>query len=186
MIDQILLLVRQLTISQRIGIVFGAALTVLMTVGLVMWAGQPSLQSAFTNVSTSDAGTITSALTSAGIPYTLDNGGATISVPASKVAEARIAATQAGYAGGGSQGFDLFNSQTLGASPFDQQVQLQRALQGQLANTIRSFDGVADASVTIVFAKTGVTTSSTGALAQVPRGRVRMSWASAPSSGNST
>ncbi len=160
MIDQLLLLVRQLTISQRIGIVFGAALTVLMTVGLVMWAGQPSMQAAFTNVTSSDAGTITSALTSAGIPYTLDAGGATISVPATKVAEARIAATQAGYADGGSQGFDLFNSQTLGASAFDQQVQLQRALQGQLANTVKKFDGVADATVTIVFAKTGVTTST--------------------------
>ena len=82
MIDQLLMLVRQLTISQRIGIVFGAALTVLMTVGLVMWAGQPQMQAAFTNVATSQAATITSALTSAGIPYELENGGATIAVPA--------------------------------------------------------------------------------------------------------
>ncbi len=160
MIDQFLLLVRQLTISQRIGIVFGAVLTVLMTVGLVMWAGQPQMQAAFTNVATSDAATITGALTSAGIAYTLDNGGSTISVPASKVAEARIAADQAGYAGAGASGFDIFNQQQLGASSFDQQVQLQRAIQNQDAQTIKRFDGVADASVTIVFAKTGVTTST--------------------------
>jgi flagellar M-ring protein FliF len=160
MIDQLLLLVRQLTVSQRIGILFGAVLTVLMTVGLVLWAGQPAMQAAFTNVATSDAATITGALTSAGIPYALDNGGSTISVPASKVAEARIAADQAGYTGDGGGGFSLFDQQTLGASSFDQQVQLQRALQGSLANTIKKFDGVADATVTIVFAKTGVTTSA--------------------------
>src|SRR5512140_1759865 len=160
MIDQLTLLVRQLTISQRIGILFGAALTVLMTVGLVVWAGQPQMQAAFSNVATTDAGTITSALTSAGIPYQLDNGGATILVPAQKVAEARIAADQAGYSGGGAAGFNLFDQQSLGASAFDQQVQLQRALQGSLTNTIKKFDGVADATVTLVFAKTGVTTST--------------------------
>jgi len=160
MIDQILLLVRQLTISQRIGIVFGAALTVLMTVGLVMWAGQPQMQAAFTNVATSDAATITAALTSAGIPYTLDNGGATISVPAAKVADAKIAANQAGFTGADASGFDLFNQQAIGASAFDQQVQLQRAIQNQLATTIKKFDGVADATVTIVFSKTGITTTS--------------------------
>ena len=115
MIDQILLLVRQLTTSQRIGIVFGAALTVLMTVGLVMWAGQPQMQAAFTNVATSDAATITAALTSAGIPYTLDNGGATISVPANKVADAKIAANQAGFTGADASGFVLWD--TAGGTP---------------------------------------------------------------------
>ena len=160
MIDQLLTLVRTLTISQRIGIVFGAALTVLMTVGLVVWAGQPQMQAAFTNVPTSDAATITTALTSAGIPYTLDNGGSTISVPSAKVAEAKIAANQAGYSGADASGFDIFNQQAIGASAFDQQVQLQRAIQNTLATNIKKFAGVADATVTIVFAKNSVTTST--------------------------
>lgn len=160
MIDQLLLLVRQLTISQRIGIVFGAALTVLMTVGLVMWAGQPQMQAAFTNVPTKDASTITDALTGAGIPFELEAGGATIAVPANQVAEARIAAEQAGYTGANAAAWDLFDNQSIGASSFDQEIQKQRALQGTLENTIQKFDGVADATVTIVFAKTGVTSSS--------------------------
>jgi flagellar M-ring protein FliF len=159
MIDQVLLLVRQLTISQRIGIVFGAALTVLMTVGLVVWAGQPQMQAAFTNVATADAATITSALTGAGIPYTLENGGGTISVPANKVAEARIAANSAGYTGASTDGYSIFDSQQLGASAFEQDIEKQRALQNTLAANIKKLDGVADANVTIVFAKQGITTS---------------------------
>jgi flagellar M-ring protein FliF len=160
MIDQVLLLVRQLTISQRIGIVFGAALTVLMTVGLVMWAGQPQMQAAFTNVATSDAATITSALTSAGIPYTLENGGGTISVPVNKVAEARIAANTAGFTGNSADGYSIFDQQQLGASAFDQQIQQQRATQNNLAGTIKKMGNVAEARVMVVFAKTGITTSS--------------------------
>ena len=50
MIEQLNTLVRQLTISQRIGIVFGSLMSVLLLVGLVMWAGQPQMVPAFNDL----------------------------------------------------------------------------------------------------------------------------------------
>jgi flagellar M-ring protein FliF len=153
-------MIRQLTVSQRIGVLFGAVFSVLLMVGLVVWAGQPQMTSAFTNVATKDAGTITDALKTAGIPYALADGGATIQVPASQLAAARIAAGSTGYTGGAATGMELFDKQGFGASEFDQQVTYQRALQGELTNTIMKIDGVAEANVSLVAAKTGILTSS--------------------------
>ena len=159
MIDQLTTLVRQLTISQRIGIVFGALLSVLLLVGLVMWAGQPQMQPAFNDLSTSDASTITSALDGAGIPYQLANGGTTIEVPSSQVAQARLAAGSAGFSSDGTTGWELFDSQSWGASEFDQDVAYQRAIQGELTRQIEGLQGVKDANVTIVTQSKGVLTT---------------------------
>jgi flagellar M-ring protein FliF len=160
MIDQLTLLVRGLTISQRIGILFGSLFSVLLLVGLVMWAGAPQLQPAFTRLSTADAATIGDALDSAGIPYELADAGATIKVPAAQLAAARVAAGGAGFSSDGVTGFELFDKQGFGASEFDQQVTYQRALEGKLTKTILKLDGVEEATVSIVAAETGVLAGS--------------------------
>jgi len=159
MIDQLTTLVRQLTISQRIGIVFGALLSVLLLVGLVMWAGTPQLQPAFHDLSAAEASTVTDALDGAGIPYELANGGTTIKVPSDQVAAARLAAGTAGYTADGTTGWELFDKQSWGASEFDQDVAYQRAIQGELTRQIESLQGVQDANVTVVPQSTGVLTT---------------------------
>jgi flagellar M-ring protein FliF len=156
MIDQLLMMIRQLTVSQRIGVLFGAVFSVLLMVGLVVWAGQPQMTNAFTSIATRDAGTITDALKTAGIPYALADGGATIQVPSSQLAAARVAAGSAGYTSGAATGFEIFDSKGFGASDFDQQVTYQRALEGKLTNTILALDGVGEATVSIVAAKSGI------------------------------
>src|SRR5262245_9492815 len=128
MIDQLTTLVRSLTISQRIGIAFGALLSVLLLVRLVMWAGTPQMQPAFNDRSTAEATTVTDALDGAGIPYELANGGTTIKVPSDQVAAARLAAGAGGYSADGTTGWELFDSQSWGASEFDQDVAYQRAI----------------------------------------------------------
>ena len=160
MIEQLMLMIRQLTVSQRIGVLFGAVFTVLLMVGLVVWAGQPQMTSAFTGVATKDASTITDALKTAGIPYVLADGGATIQVPSSQLAAARIAAGSSGYTGGAATGFEIFDTKGFGASDFDQQVTYQRALEGKLTNTILAYDGVGEATVSIVAAKNGILSSN--------------------------
>jgi flagellar M-ring protein FliF len=160
MIDQLTLMIRQLTVSQRIGVLFGAASTVLLLVGLVVWAGQPQMTNAFTSVATKDAGTITAALKTAGIPYALADGGSTIQVPSSQLAAARVAAGSAGFTGGAATGFEIFDTKGFGASDFDQQVTYQRALEGKLTNTILGYDGVGEVTVSIVAAKTGILSSN--------------------------
>jgi flagellar M-ring protein FliF len=161
MIEQLSTLVRQLTTSQRIGIVFGALFSVLLLVGLVMWAGTPQMVPAFRDLATADAETVTAALDGAGIPYEIADGGHTIKVPNPQVGAANIAAGSAGYAAdGATSGWSLFDKQGFGASEFDQTVAYQRALQGTLTTQIKGLSGVSDATVTIVAQDKGVLTST--------------------------
>ena len=159
MIDQLTTLVRQLTISQRIGIVFGSLMSVLLLVGLVMWAGQPQMVPVFNDLATKDAETITTSLDSAGIPYELAAGGTVVKVASADVGAARIAAGGAGYTTDGTTGWEIFDTTGFGSSEFDQQVAYQRALQGELTRQIEDLAGVQDASVTIVAADQGVLTT---------------------------
>jgi len=156
MIEQLSTLVRQLTISQRIGIVFGSLMSVLLLVGLVMWAGTPQMVTAFNDLAVTDTESITAALDSAGIPYELASGGTEIKVGSADVSAARVAAGSAGYSADGTTGWETFDSPGFGASEFDQSVAYQRALQGEKEREIEKMTGVQDASVTIVAAQQGV------------------------------
>ena len=152
MTDQLQMLLRQLTIPQRISIAVAAFASLLLLAGFVMWAGKPDLQPAFTKLTTEQAGTVSEALRSAKIQFELTDGGATILVPTGAMAAARVAAGQAGYSGDGATGFEIFDNQQFGASEFDQQVAYQRAIEGKLRNTIGAMQGVAEVQVSIVAA----------------------------------
>jgi flagellar M-ring protein FliF len=156
MTDQLQMLLRQLTIPQRISIAVAAFASLLLLAGFVMWAGKPDLQPAFTKLTTEQAGTVSEALRSAKIQFELTDGGATIMVPTGAMAAARVAAGQAGYSGDGATGFEIFDNQQFGASEFDQQVAYQRAIEGKLRNTIGAMQGVAEVQVSIVAAQRGL------------------------------
>jgi flagellar M-ring protein FliF len=157
MIDQLQLLVRQLTTSQKIGIGFGALASVFVLVVFVFMAGQTPMQAAFTRLSTPDAAAISEALRTAKIPFQVADAGATILVPSSALADARVAAGAAGIStDGAAKGFELFDNAGFGMSEFDQQVTYQRALEGKLTGVIEAMDGVDTATVSIVMAQTGI------------------------------
>jgi flagellar M-ring protein FliF len=156
MTDQFQLLLRQLTIPQRLGIAVAALASVLLLVGFAMWAGKPDMKPAFSGLTTTDAGTISEALRSAKIPFEITDAGTTILVPATDVSQAVVAAGSAGYNGGGANGFEIFDKQQFGASEFDQQVAYQRAIEGKLQKTIESMAGVAQAQVSVVAAQSGL------------------------------
>jgi len=156
MTEQLQMLLRQLTIPQRISIAVAAFASLLLLAGFVMWAGKPDLQPAFTKLTTDQAGTVSEALRSAKIQFELTDGGATILVPAGSMAAARVAAGQAGYTNGAATGFEIFDNQQFGASEFDQQVAYQRAIEGKLRNTIGAMQGVSEVQVSVVAAQKGL------------------------------
>jgi flagellar M-ring protein FliF len=156
MTDQFQLLLRQLTIPQRLGIAVAALASVLLLVGFAMWAGKPDMKPAFSGLTTTDAGTISEALRSAKIPFEITDAGTTILVPGADVSQAVVAAGTAGYNGSGASGFEIFDKQQFGASEFDQQVAYQRAIEGKLRKTLESMAGVAQAQVSVVAAQTGL------------------------------
>lgn len=111
----------------------------------------PSYSTLMTGIEPAQTGKMTSTLSAKGIPYQLQNNGTAIAVQSNKVAEARVALASAGMLGDGSQpGFSLFEKTSLGESSFQQQVTYQRALQGQLEQTIDQIQGVSGSQVELV------------------------------------
>jgi flagellar M-ring protein FliF len=160
--EQVQAVLKQISITQRLGIIGAAVAAVAMIGVLVMFASKPDYTPAFTNVSAADAASIESALRAANIAYQVADAGTTIEVPVDSLGDAKIAAGSAGITtgtGSDTQGWTLFDNQGFGQSAFDQTVTYQRALEGELTKTIQGMNGVASARVSIVLAQTGALSS---------------------------
>jgi flagellar M-ring protein FliF len=83
-----------------------------------------------------------------------DNG--TILVPSARVAELRLDMAAAGLPKSGRLGFELFDKQNFGASEFDEQVRLRRAIEGELERSVMTLTGVESARVHVTFSKDSV------------------------------
>ena len=104
-----------------------------------------------TGLDPAQTGKVTAALDTKGIGYELQNNGTALAVEKGKTAEARIALAGAGLSGSTAQpGYELLDRQKLGTSNFQQQVNYQRALEGEIAKTIEQVDGVGGAQVQLV------------------------------------
>ncbi|MEN3309201.1 MAG: flagellar M-ring protein FliF [Micromonosporaceae bacterium] len=111
------------------------------------WAAQPSYAPLFSNLSATDAGAIVDKLSSNGTPYKLADGGATIMVPQSQVYDVRLKMSGQGLPAQSDSGYALLDKQGITTSEFMQNVGYQRALEGELAKTIKSINGVRSATV---------------------------------------
>ena len=129
------------------GFVVGVILFAYMFLHLV---SQPSYSTLASGLDPAQTGKMTSALSAKGVNYQLQNNGTAIAVQSSQTATARVALAGAGLLGNSQPGFELFEKQKLGESNFQQQVTYQRALQGQLEQTINSVQGVSGAQVSLV------------------------------------
>jgi flagellar M-ring protein FliF len=129
----------------------GAFAAAVVFIVLVMhFASAPSYSTLETGIDPSQTGKITSTLSTQGIPYQLQNGGTAIAVESGKTAQARVALAGAGLLNNSQPGFSLLDKQSLGQSNFQQQVTYERALEGQLASTIETIDGISSAQVNLV------------------------------------
>ena len=121
---------------------------------LLRLASAPSYELLSSGLDPAQTGKVTAALDAQGIGYELRNNGTALAVDKNQVGAARVAlATQGVSLAGGQDGFALFDKQKLGASQFQQQVTYQRALEGEIANTINGVSGVSNAQVQLVLPK---------------------------------
>ena len=111
----------------------------------------PEMVPLYTDLSLNDSASILKELDSKGINYQLRNGGSVIMVPHAKVARLRMTLAEDGLPKGDGVGYEIFDkSDTLGATNFVQHINRLRALEGELARTIRSLDQVEAARVHLV------------------------------------
>ncbi len=127
-----------------------AAAGILFLYLFVHMVSAPSYSTLASGLEPSQTGKMTTTLSAKGIGYELQNNGTALAVQSNKTAEARVALAGAGLLGNSQPDFSLFEKTSLGESNFQQQVTYQRALQGQLADTINSVQGVSGAQVELV------------------------------------
>jgi flagellar M-ring protein FliF len=121
---------------------------ILVAFFLFRLAAAPSYTTMRTGLDPAETGKITAALDEAGIGYELQNNGTALAVEKSKAAQAQVALAEGGLGGASKKpGYELLKEQKLGASDFQQRQTYQRALEGELANTIGQIDGVTGADV---------------------------------------
>ena len=111
---------------------------------------------AFTNLTAEDSSEAAAQMKAANIPFKLDAGGAALSVPASKVYDARLMLAAQGLPRGGGVGFEIFDRGDLGVSEFTQRINLRRAIEGELSRTIGHFAAVRSARVHVTMPEKGL------------------------------
>lgn len=108
----------------------------------------------FSELSAQDSGQIIARLDALAVPYELRGGGSQIYVPQDQALRLRMSFAEQGMPKGGSVGYEIFDrSDTLGASNLVHNLNLMRALEGELARTIGSLGPVSGARVHVVMAK---------------------------------
>lgn len=142
--------------GKKLGLMIAVAAIIAVMVGLVLWSQKPEYRVLFSNFSDRDGGAIMSSLQAANIPYQFAEGGGAILVPADKVHEVRLKLAAEGLPKGGNVGFELMENQKLGVSQFLEQVNFQRALEGELARSIESLAAVQGARVHLALPKASV------------------------------
>lgn len=130
----------------------GVAAALLLGITLlVMRANTPAMALLYGELDTRDAGAVVASLERARIPYRITGGGTEIMVPAADVARLRLSLAREGLPAGGSVGYELFDrSESLTTTPFQQDMNRLRALEGELQRTIRGLSGVRAVRVHLV------------------------------------
>jgi flagellar M-ring protein FliF len=133
----------------RLIVMFGVAAGVAGALFAVsLGIGGPSRQLLFSGLEMAEATEMAQRLDQSGVGYEFSAGGTAILVDADRVLEARMMLTAEGLPTTGSVGYEVFDRQDgFGATQFVQNVNRVRALEGELARTIRSLDGVSSARV---------------------------------------
>lgn len=146
-------LVQQLRANPRLPLIVGASFALAVIAALWMWSRQPDYSVLYSNLSERDGGAIIASLQQMNVPYKFAEGGGALLVEKSKVPEARLRLAAQGLPKGGTVGFELMDNQKFGTSQFAEQVNYQRALEGELARSINSISAVESARVHLALPK---------------------------------
>ena len=130
------------------------ALLVLSGVSLY-WTGRTDWRTLYTGLEGRDAATVQQQLAAAAVPFQTSADGTALQVPAEQLDKARVAIAAQGLPQSGRLGFELFDKPNWVGSEFDERVNFQRALEGELEHTIGTLSAVRSARVHLVMPRQG-------------------------------
>lgn len=130
-------------------LVLGGGIAALLAIALtaVLWSQQPDYKVLFTNLSDKDGGAIVAQLSQMNVPYKHAEGGNAILVPANQIHDVRLKLASMGLPKGSVAGYELMESQRFGVTQFQERLNFQRGLEGELIRSIESLSAVQSARV---------------------------------------
>ncbi|MDQ2865271.1 MAG: flagellar M-ring protein FliF [Candidatus Eremiobacteraeota bacterium] len=124
-------------------------LVALIAIAWLYLGRAPSYDTLFSNLSATDAASVTQRLKDDKIPYKLSADGKTVYVPTSDVSDERVAIAGSNLIKGGSTGYELFDKTNFGMTEFQEKLDKTRAVEGELERTIDGLDPVESSRVAI-------------------------------------
>lgn len=142
--------------QQKIGLIFALGAVIALLAGMWMWGTTPDYRVLYSNLSDRDGGAIIQSLQQMNVPYKFAEGGGALLVPGNQVHEVRLRLASQGLPKGGTVGFELMENQKFGTSQFLEQVNYQRAIEGELARSVQTLAAVQGARVHLAIPKQSV------------------------------
>jgi flagellar M-ring protein FliF len=136
--------------GRRNTLLASVAFLVAAVAAMVWYAQRPDWKVLFNGLDARDAAQVTQELTAAGVPNRISADGSSVEVPSDAVDKARIEVAAKGMPQSGRMGFELFDKPNWVGSEFDERVNYQRALEGELEHTIQTLGVVRSARVHLV------------------------------------
>ncbi|WP_426472861.1 flagellar basal-body MS-ring/collar protein FliF [Escherichia marmotae] len=146
-------LLERIRANPRIIFMIAAAAAISIVVALLFWMQGPVYRVLYSNISEQDGGAIVTQLSQMQVPYRFADHNGAIMIPEDQVYEVRLKLAQQGLPKGGSVGFELLDQEKFGISQFNEQVNFQRALEGELARTIETLGPVQSARIHLAIPK---------------------------------
>lgn len=137
----------------RVAIIVGAAAAVTVVAVATLWLWGSNYAVLYAGLSGEEGGRAIAELQKLNIPYQITEGGRVIQVPASEVGRARLQLAARGVAKRDSDEWASLDNQSLGVSPFVEQVHYVRAIETTLSRTVGEVDGIVSAKVTLALPK---------------------------------
>ena len=136
-----------LPLAQKLRLGAGAAVLAVLLALALSYARQPDWRVLFSNLSDKDGGAVVAQLAQMNVPYKYSEGGNSIMVGADRVHEVRLRLATQGLPKGSISGFELMDSSRFGITQFQERLNFQRGLEGELTRSIQSLASVQGARV---------------------------------------
>jgi flagellar M-ring protein FliF len=145
-----------MSLAKKLSMIVLLGLTISGFILIMTWVGTPDYKVLFSGMNSEDAGSVISYLQENNIPYKVSSYGNSVLVPEEILNETRIKLASKGLPQGIGVGFEIFDNTKIGMTEFSQNINYQRALQGELSRTINRFDEVENSRVHIVMASKSI------------------------------
>lgn len=133
--------------AQRMRLAIGAVLLVGVLIAAALYGRQADYRVLFANLSDKDGGAIVAQLTTMNVPYKYSEGGGSIMIPGDRVHDVRLRLATQGLPKGSVTGFELMEGNRFGMTQFQERLNFQRGLEGELTRSIQALSSVQSARV---------------------------------------